>query len=78
MMMTEGNQSKIYGSSRKICVFAYKIICCSSTIAQIVETEKLILEMERNEEILASKLVFPICGSWAPIKMLFSFFDGQS
>lgn len=57
MMMTEGNQSEIYGSSRKICVFGYQITCCSSTMAQIVETEELILEMERNGEILASKLV---------------------
>lgn len=37
--------------------FGYQITCCSSTMAQIVETEKLILEMERNDEILASKLV---------------------
>ena len=46
-------------------------------MAQIVETEKLILEMERNGEILASKLLHYL-RELAPIKMLFLFFDGQS
>ena len=76
MISDDGRKSKqnLWIIQKDMC---NQITCSSSNMAQITETEKLILGMEQNGEISVPKLV-PYLRELTPIKMLFPFFDGPS